>query len=265
MAPVSGLNKISTPDGSLTAMQAGAGRDVLIVHSLLTDWTAFQPVLPWLAGRFRVSLVNLPGFHGSAPVEAGIENYGERLAMAFDGFGLAPDTTIIANGFGGTAVLAMALTHGTRFGNMILSDVAAGFPPEGRQAFEIMAGKVETEGLGSIATIAAKRVFHAAYLEAHPEAEEERRRVLLLIQPKAFVAACRSLTKAALTHSLPSITNPALVICGELDAATPPALCRLLAEGLPDARYVELPRCGHCPPLEQPEDFIAAIRDFIGG
>jgi pimeloyl-ACP methyl ester carboxylesterase len=263
MAPLSGLRQISTPDGSLTAIQAGSGPGVLIVHSLLTDWTAFEPVLPWLAGRFRVTLVNLPGFHGSAPVEAGIENYGERLATAFDGFGLAPDTTIIANGFGGTAVLAMALTHGNRFGKMILSDVAAGFPPEGRQAFEVMAGKVEGEGLGSIAEIAAKRVFHAAYLEAHPEAVDERRRILLKVQPEAFVAACRSLTKAALTNSLPSVANPALVICGELDAATPPALCRLLAEGLPDARYIELPKCGHCPPLEQPEVFIAAIKAFI--
>src|SRR3974377_679289 len=92
MAPVSGLQKISTPDGSLAAIQAGSGPGVLIVHSLLTDWTAFAPVLPWLAGRFRVTLVNLPGFHGSAPVEAGIENYGERLAAAFDGFGLGART-----------------------------------------------------------------------------------------------------------------------------------------------------------------------------
>src|SRR3974390_102397 len=101
MAPVSGLKNISTPDGSLTAMQAGSGRDVLIVHSLLTDWTAFQHVLPWLAGRFRVPLVNLPGFHGSAPVEAGIENYGERLATAFDGFCFGPGTAITEQGFGG--------------------------------------------------------------------------------------------------------------------------------------------------------------------
>jgi pimeloyl-ACP methyl ester carboxylesterase len=25
-----------------------------------------------------------------------------------------------------------------------------------------------------------------------------------------------------------------------------------------------LPRCGHCPPLEQPEAFLAAVGPFLG-
>jgi 3-oxoadipate enol-lactonase len=259
-----GLKKISTPDGSLTAMQVGSGPDILIIHSLLTDWTAFEPVLPWLAGRFRVTLVNLPGFHGSSPVPAGIENYGDRVFSAFAAFGLGPETIVMANGFGGTVALAMALSHGRNFGKLVLSDVAGGFPPEGREAFEIMAAKVEKEGLASVAAIAASRVFHAAYLKARPEAVDDRRRVLLQVNPQAFIAACRTLTAVDLVPRLKTIGNSALVLCGELDAATPPPLCRLVAESLPEARYVELPGCGHCPPLEQPEAFIAAAGEFIG-
>jgi 3-oxoadipate enol-lactonase len=57
---------------------------------------------------------------------------------------------------------------------------------------------------------------------------------------------------------------PTLVVCGELDQATPPALNKLIAEKAPGARYVELPGCGHCPPLEQPQAFLAAIKDFVG-
>ena len=30
------------------------------------------------------------------------------------------------------------------------------------------------------------------------------------------------------------------------------------------ARYVELPGCGHCPPLEQPQAFLAALKEFVG-
>lgn len=51
-----------------------------------------------------------------------------------------------------------------------------------------MAGKVEVEGIGSVATISANRVFHAAYLEKHPQAIEERRKVLLGIEPAGFIA-----------------------------------------------------------------------------
>jgi pimeloyl-ACP methyl ester carboxylesterase len=36
-----------------------------------------------------------------------------------------------------------------------------------------------------------------------------------------------------------------------------------MADAIPGARYIELPGCGHCPPLEQPEVFIQAIADFV--
>jgi pimeloyl-ACP methyl ester carboxylesterase len=157
----------------------------------------------------------------------------------------------------------MAIRHGDKFGRLVLSDAAAGFPPEGRKAFEIMGDKVAAEGIASVATIAANRVFHKAYLDAHPGATDERRKVLLGVAPEAFIAACRTLMQTDLVPQLSTIRNPTLVICGELDAATPPVLCRQMAERIPAARYVELPGCGHCPPLEQPDAFIDAIADFI--
>jgi len=64
---------------------------------------------------------------------------------------------------------------------------------------------------------------------------------------------------------LEAFTMPTLVVCGELDAATPRALAAELASGIPGARYVELPACGHCPMLEQPAPFLAAIRPFLDG
>jgi 3-oxoadipate enol-lactonase len=259
---LSDMQQIRLAGDSLTGVRVGAGPDLLVIHSLLADHTAFGPVLPWLAERFRVTLVNLPGFHGSAPIEPGIEGYADRIAAVFDE-GLARDTIVIANGFGGTIAAAMAIRHGDKFGRLVLSDAAAGFPPEGRKAFEIMADKVAAEGIASVATIAANRVFHKVYLDAHPDAIEERRKVLLGVAPEAFIAGCRTLMQTDLVPQLSTIGNPTLVLCGELDAATPPPLCRQMAENIPDARYIELPGCGHCPPLEQPQAFIDAVADFI--
>jgi pimeloyl-ACP methyl ester carboxylesterase len=246
-----------------TAARAGAGRDLVVIHSLLTDRHAFDPVLPGLSARFRVTLLNLPGFHGSKPVAASIDAYGEWVREAFDAFGIGRDAILMGNGFGGTVALAFALAHGDRLAKLVLCDVAPGFPEEGKQAFRVMAAKVAEGGMGAIAEIAANRVFHATYLAAHPEAVNERKAILLKIDPAAFQAACTSLVGADLVPSLQKLGVPALVIYGELDQATPPALNKLIAARAPGARFVELAGCGHCPPLEQPREFLAAIREFL--
>ena len=144
-----------------------------------------------------------------------------------------------------------------------MCNAAAGFPPEGREAFAVMAEKVADGGLGSIAEIAAKRVFSPAYLAAHPEKIEERKKVLMGIDPKAFQAACKILQEADLVPLLHHMKVPTLVVCGEFDQATPPALNKQIVEKIPGAKYIELAGCGHCPPLEQPEQFLAAIKEFV--
>ena len=81
--------------------------------------------------------------------------------------------------------------------------------------------------------------------------------------PVGFRAACMALVEADLVADLPALAVPTLVICGELDQATPPELNRLIATKVAGARYTELPRSGHCPPLEQPDAFLAAIGEFL--
>ena len=251
--------------GALTAVRTGSGPDIAIFHSLLADRHAFDPVLPALAKNHRVTLFNLPGFEGSQPpVLALMDAYVATLQDGFQEFGLSKDTVLIGNGFGGTVALAFAIAHPECISRLVVSDAAAGFPPEGREAFATMASKVAGGGLGSIAEIAAKRVFSPAYLAAHPEKIEERKAVLLAIEPNAFQAACRILQESDLVPLLSHVRVPTLVVCGSEDQATPPALNKQIADGVAGAKYVELPGCGHCPPLEQPDAFLQAIGEFVG-
>ena len=259
------LEQLSAGRGALTAVRTGEGRDLVLLHSLLADRHAFDPVLPTLAAKHRVTLFNLPGFHGSQPAMLALmDAYLAVIEDGFDEFGITKDSVLIGNGFGGTVALAFALAHPERISKLVVSDAAAGFPPEGREAFAVMAQKVADGGLGSIAEIAAKRVFSPAYLSAHPEKIEERKKVLMGIEPKAFQAACRILQETDLVPLLQHMKVPTIVVCGEFDQATPPALNKQIVEKVPGAKYVELPGCGHCPPLEQAEQFLAAIKDFVG-
>jgi pimeloyl-ACP methyl ester carboxylesterase len=259
------IEQLTAGHGSLTAVRTGQGRDLVILHSLLTDRHAFDSVLPALTAQHRVTLINLPGFHGSQPtLLALMDAYVAAIEDGYQEFGIANDAVLIGNGFGGTVALAFALAHPERTGKLVLSDAAACFPPEGRAAFEGMAAKVAEGGLASIAEIAAKRVYSPDYLAAHPEMIEQRKQALLAIEPKAFQAACKILQDIDLTPLLHRLRVPTLVVCGEFDQATPTALNKAIAEKVAGARYVELPGCGHCPPLEQPDAFLDAIKGFVG-
>jgi pimeloyl-ACP methyl ester carboxylesterase len=259
------MQQLTAGHGVLTAARTGQGRDIVVLHSLLADRSSFEPVLPALAAKHRVTLFNLPGFHGSEPVvTALLDAYVARIEDGFQEFGIEKDAVLIGNGFGGTLALAFALDHPERIGKLVVSDAAAAFPDAGRQAFAAMAQKVADGGLGAVAEIAAARVHSPDYLAEHPELIEQRKRTLLGIDAKAFSHACKILQDVDLSPLLHRLNMPTLVVCGEFDQATPPALTKTLADKIPGARYVELKGCGHCPPLEQPQQFVAAIREFVG-
>ena len=78
------MQQMSAGRGSLTAVRTGAGRDLVILHSLLADRHAFDPVLEALAAKHRVTLFNLPGFHGSQPAMLALMD--AYLATIEDGF-----------------------------------------------------------------------------------------------------------------------------------------------------------------------------------
>jgi pimeloyl-ACP methyl ester carboxylesterase len=59
---------------------------------------------------------------------------------------------------------------------------------------------------------------------------------------------------------LPAIRCPTLVLVGEQDAATPPALSEEMAAAIPGARLVTIPTCGHLSTMEQPE---AVTRELL--
>ena len=61
------FEQLTAGRGALTAVRTGKGPDLVVLHSLLADRHAFDPVLPALSAKNSVTLFNLPGFHGSQP------------------------------------------------------------------------------------------------------------------------------------------------------------------------------------------------------
>ena len=72
----------------------------------------------------------------------------------------------------------------------------------------------------------------------------------------------------AVTHQpeeAAGLSMPVLCIVGDRDPLFPPRSIRALAELLPDARVVEIPRAGHSPYFEFPDAWNSAVRWFLEG
>ena len=70
-----------------------------------------------------------------------------------------------------------------------------------------------------------------------------------------------ALARANLASVLPSVDIPTLITIGTHDRLTPPRHSRRLESKLPDARLVELARCGHMPMLERRREFDRLLEE----
>ncbi|MGQ0656046.1 MAG: alpha/beta fold hydrolase [Betaproteobacteria bacterium] len=244
-------------------LQAGAGRDLVLLHSLLADRSVFDAALPQLSARRRVTLLSLPGYRGSTPAGSTVEDYADHVAAALAALELPRETDVLGNGFGGFIAVALAARHGERFDRLIAAPALAAFPEPGKQPLRLLAEKVAQEGMAAVLDAAIKRMFPEPFIAQRPEVVAERKRALAEADPACFRTACLALASLDLTPVLPAIRNRTLVLAGSQDATTPVALARELAAGIPGARFMELPGCGHCPQLEDPQKFVAALEAFL--
>ena len=64
---------------------------------------------------------------------------------------------------------------------------------------------------------------------------------------------------------LGAITAPTMIVVGEQDRLTPPAVAAELRDGIPNAHLTIVPGAGHLPPLEAPEAVNHALEAWLSG
>lgn len=242
----------------------GEGRNLVCLHSLLSDKSSFLPLVERISDRRRMILVNMPGFGASPRGAAPIDGYADAVSDAFDDFSIGADTDVIGNGFGGFVALSLAARHGRKFDRAVLIGSAVAFPEEGRAKFRGLADKAESAGMAALADTAMKRMFSDSFITANPGLIADRKAVYERIPTDVFAKAARALAALDFAPQLAAIKNSLLIVVGEQDGATPPALGRDLAARVAGARAIVMPGLGHCPHIQDPDAFVDAVSDFLG-
>ena len=85
------------------------------------------------------------------------------------------------------------------------------------------------------------------------------------IDPDAFRIGCEAVWLADQRDRVAKIAVPTLVLVGDQDKVTPPALSQGLAEAIPGARLQIIAGAGHLTNMEMPDRFNAIVETFIEG
>jgi pimeloyl-ACP methyl ester carboxylesterase len=82
--------------------------------------------------------------------------------------------------------------------------------------------------------------------------------------PEAFVRQLMAnMSRPDSRPMLSAIRCPTLVVVGDGDEGTTPALNKEIADGIPGAKFTVIPDCGHLSTIEQPDAVNAALIEWL--
>lgn len=237
------------------------GPALVLSNSLGTDFRIWAPMLAHLPPGYRILRYDTAG-HGLSDLAGArsIADHAEDLLALMDRAGIAR-ATLVGLSVGGLIAQALYRAAPARVDRLVFCDTAHRIGTDDVWNTRIEA--IERDGMGAVAEATLERWFTAPFRET--AADFPLWRTMLLRTPVAgYCDLGRAIRDADFTDACAGIAVPALCVCGAEDGSTPPALMRDFAARMPDARYVELPECGHIPCVEQPAHLAGEIAAFAG-
>jgi len=236
----------------------GKGKNVILLHGWGVEIKSFEPVHKHLEKKFRTYSIDFPGFgKSSIPKEPwDTKDYLNILVDFLTEQGIS-NTIIIAHSFGGRIAIRLASTFPEKVNKMILID-SAGIRPKRPVKYYL---KVYSYKL--IKYILKLPLFN---LYAETILEFFRKKAGSKDYQNAAGVMRQTLVKVVnenLTHLLPNITVPTLLIWGENDRETPISDGKLMERLIPDAGLVVLKNAGHFSYLEKLDEFLLIIDSFL--
>ena len=248
--------------------EAGAGPDVILLHGLGADRSAWAPTVPALAGKFHVFVPDQVGFGQSDKpmIDYRVGTLVDFLNAFYQKVGISR-ATLVGNSLGGWVALDFALAHPDKVDRLVLVD-SAGYTPQRTGGPPLTRDRLMAL---NPSTIAGEKqlmalVFHNQAYATDQFAEQALRGHLLKNDGYTIDRFIDSILRGedVVDGRLGAIRAPTLVVWGREDALVPLANARALAEDISGAQSVILDGCGHVPPVECAAPFNAALMKYLG-
>lgn len=243
-----------------------SNKPIIFIHGFPYDHTMWKAQVELLKEKYFCVSYDIRGL-GESPAGDGqftMESFVDDLESIINHLNL--DKPVICGlSMGGYISLRALERMQDKFSAAILCDTRSEADNnEGKLKRAAGIKRINTEGLAPFAKDFITNCF-GNYFKQNRTEELNR----IIKKSSAFnpvgVKGCllAMLSRTDTTQSLSKINIPTLLICGEQDSLTPPAVMKEMFHKIPNAEFVEIENAGHMTPIENPEEVNKAIVKFL--
>ena len=256
------MGSVTTSKGRIGVAERGSGDAVPIVflHGVGSDKSVWGPQLAHFGRTRRAVAFDYPGYGESdaAPPDCSRDDYAAALLEAMEALGI-DRAHVCSLSLGGVVAIAMHSAAPERCASLIIADSFA-VHPEGQAIYDRSVQASRSPGMRLLAE-------QRAPLLLAPDTPEAVRKdvieTMAEIDPDAYRIGARAVWLADQRDRAAAIRVPTLILVGDLDPVTPPALSHELAALIPGSRMQVIPGASHLANLDKREEFNRLVDDFL--
>lgn len=255
------MTSIATARGRVGYVEAGGGEatPIIFLHGVGSDKSVWAPQLARFGNSRRAVALDYPGYGESELIEnATRDDYAAAILAAMDALEIER-AHVSGLSLGGVIAIAMQAAAPERCASLVIADSFA-VHPDGQAIYDRSVAASQAMTMRELAEARAGMLLGSA---ATPDLLAEVVETMAAIDPAAYRIGAAAVWLADQRERAASIDVPTLILVGEEDAITPPALSEDLAALIPGSRLQRIAKAGHLANAEQPDAFNAAIESFL--
>lgn len=258
----------SSPRISYLDVPAAAGAEsatpLFLLHGVGSSSATWHELIPHLDGR-RIVAPDYRG-HGASAAPAVpyvMDDFVADALRLLDELGIG---VVHVAGFSIGALFAerLALLEPQRVGSLVLLNSIGARTAEQKERAAARLALIASTPPSELAWKSAERWFTPAFLASARPLVEREVAIVSAAPHKPYAASYAILVENDLIDAVHAIANPTLIVTGELDEGSTPAMSTALHQRIGGSRLVIVPGVKHYIHIERPETLAREINGWLG-
>ncbi len=264
------MNTIDANGIAVRYQVEGSGPWVTLSHSLSCDLTLWDELAAMLAPSFTVLRYDTRGHGGTGPGNPAPESACSFAQLTADLTGLLDALSIQGTHFVGLSMGGMigqhlALSASQRLNKLVIASSTSRIPPESSSLWDERIRLAREQGCAALVAGTLGRWLTPEFRAARPDMAQRIGKLIAATPVAGYAGCAEAIRHLDITAQIGAIRAPTLVIVGEQDPGTPPAMSAAIAAAIPGARLETILSASHLCCIEQPEIFNRLVADFLKG